>query len=461
MVKYREERDSLGTIKVPEDVYFGANTQRAVENFPISDLNFPSSFIYALALVKKCSAIVNGELGLLDKKISQALVESAQEVIDGKFNDQFVVDVFQTGSGTSTNMNMNEVIASRSNEIITGKKGGKSPVHPNDHVNLGQSSNDVIPSVIHISTLTLIKERLIPSLESLHKSLMQKASEFNDVKKIGRTHLQDAVPLFLGQEFSGYARQVELGIKRIEAAEENLAELALGGTAVGNGLNTHPEFAPKVIALISEYLKIEFKEAKNHFEAQGAQDAAVATSGALKTIAVSLVKIANDIRWLSSGPRCGLGEISIPSLQPGSSIMPGKINPVIPEAVIQVASQVMGNDTTIMLGGQSGNFELNVMLPVIAYNLLQSINLLSSVADLFAEKCINGITANRQKCNADIEKSLALATYLVPHIGYDKAALIAGKAHETGKSIKEIVLEDKILTEDELKNILTAFTPSP
>ncbi len=461
MVKYREERDSLGIINVPEDAYFGANTQRAVENFPISGLKFTSSFIYALALIKKCSAIVNGELGLLDKKISQAIVESAREIIDGKFNDQFVVDIFQTGSGTSTNMNMNEVIASRSNEILTGKKGGKSPVHPNDHVNLGQSSNDVIPSAIHISALNLIKEQLIPSLESLHKSLMQKASEFNNVKKIGRTHLQDAVPLFLGQEFSGYARQVELGIKRIESIEDSLAELALGGTAVGNGLNTHPKFALKVIALISEYLKIDFKEAKNHFEAQGAQDAAVATSGALKTVAASLVKIANDIRWLSSGPRSGLGEISIPSLQPGSSIMPGKINPVIPEAVIQVAYQVMGNDTTIMLGGQSGNFELNVMLPVIAYNLLQSINLLSSGADIFAEKCISDITANRQKCSADIEKSLALATYLVPYIGYDKAALIAGKAHETGKNIKEIILENKILTEDELKNILIAFTPSP
>ncbi|MGD9106624.1 MAG: class II fumarate hydratase, partial [Desulfobacterales bacterium] len=397
-MKYRKEKDSLGTIDVPESAYFGASTQRAVENFPVSGLTFPLSFIYSLALLKKCAAMANTELHLLDKKISDAIVASAQEVIDGKFDDQFMVDIFQTGSGTSTNMNMNEVISSRANQIITGKKGGKSPVHPNDHVNLGQSSNDVIPSTIHMAALTLIKNHLIPSLVTLEESLLRKAAEFEDVKKIGRTHLQDAVPISLGDEFGGYARQMTLGIKRIEAVEDRLAELALGGTAVGSGLNTHPDFAKKVIALISEHSKLNFKKAENHFQAQGAQDAAVETSGALKTIAVSLVKICNDIRWLASGPRCGLGEISIPALQPGSSIMPGKINPVIPEAVIQVAAQVMGNDTTIMVGGQSGNLELNVMLPVIAYNLLQSIDILSSGTKLLAEKCINGITANRQKC---------------------------------------------------------------
>jgi len=453
-MKYRKEKDSLGTINVPERAYFGANTQRAVENFPISGLTFPLSFIYSLALIKKYASMVNHELGLIDKEISKSIIASAQEVIDGKFNDQFVVDVFQTGSGTSTNMNMNEVIASRANEKISGKKGGKSPVHPNDHVNLGQSSNDVIPSAIHISALILIKDRLIPSLMDLNKSLSRKAAEFEDVKKIGRTHLQDAVPVFLGQEFAGYARQVELGVKRIKAVEESLAELALGGTAVGNGLNTHPDFAKRVIGFISEYSKLDFKEAENHFQAQGAQDAVVETSGALKTIAVGLVKICNDIRWLASGPRCGLGEISIPAIQPGSSIMPGKINPVIPEAVIQVAAQVMGNDTTIMLGGQSGNLELNVMLPVIAYNLLQSIDLLSSGAKLLTEKCISGITANRQTCTENIEKSLAMATYLVPHVGYDKAALIADKAHEKGKSIKEVVLEEKIFPENELTKAL-------
>ncbi len=456
-MKYRKEKDSLGAVTVPEDAYYGASTQRAINNFPISGLRFPRSFIYSLALIKKCAAIVNGELGLLDEKTSKSIVAAAQEIMEGKFDTQFPVDVFQTGSGTSSNMNMNEVIASRANETITGKKGGKFPVHPNDHVNLGQSSNDVIPSALHISALTRIKDRLVPALVRLKKSLLHKTSEMGDVKKIGRTHLQDAVPMFLGQEFSGYARQVALGIKRIEAVEDRLAELALGGTAVGNGLNTHPDFAKKVVALISEYSNHNFTEAENHFEAQGAQDAAVETSGALKTIAVSLVKICNDIRWLASGPRCGLGEISIPSVQPGSSIMPGKINPVIPEAVIQAAAQVMGNDTTIMIGGQAGNFELNVMLPVIAYNLLQSIDLLSSGADVLAEKCIDGIRANRENCAVNIEKSLAIATYLVPHIGYDKAAAMVSKAHETGKTIIQVAREEKILSEKELKKIFNGL----
>ncbi len=456
-MKYRKEKDSLGTVTVPEDAYYGASTQRAINNFPISGLRFSRSFIFSLAMIKKCAAMVNGELGLLDEKISKSIVASAQEIMEGKFDTQFPVDVFQTGSGTSTNMNMNEVIASRANETITGEKGGKIPVHPNDHVNLGQSSNDVIPSALHISALTRIKGRLVPALLRLKKSLLHKTSEMGDVKKIGRTHLQDAVPIFLGQEFSGYARQVALGIKRIEAVEDRLTELALGGTAVGNGLNTHPDFAKTVVALISKYSNLNFTEAENHFEAQGAQDAAVETSGALKTIAVSLVKICNDIRWLASGPRCGLGEISIPSVQPGSSIMPGKINPVIPEAVIQAAVQVMGNDTTIMIGGQAGNFELNVMLPVIAYNLLQSIDLLSSGADVLAEKCIDGIGANRGNCAGNIEKSLALATYLVPHIGYDKAAAIANKAHETGKTIIQVASEEENLSEKELKKIFNGL----
>ena len=452
-MKYREEKDSLGTLEVPEDAYFGASTQRAVDNFPVSDLRFPLSFIYSIALIKQCAAEVNQELGLIDEKLSKSIVASAQEVMKGKFDDQFVVDVFQTGSGTSTNMNMNEVIASRANEIITGKKGGKFPIHPNDHVNLCQSSNDVIPSAIHISALSLIKNRLVPALVQLEKSLSDKSMEFKDIKKMGRTHLQDAVPIFLGQAFSGYARQMALATNRIEAVEDRLSELALGGTAVGTGLNAHPDFANKVIALISKYSKLEFKEAINHFEAQGAQDAAVETSGALKTIAAGLVKICNDIRWLASGPRCGLGEITIPSLQPGSSIMPGKVNPVIPEAVIQVCTQVMGNDTTIAISGQGGNFELIVMLPVIAYNLLQSIEILSSGIRLLSDKCVKGIRANRQTCAANVEKSLAMATYLVPHIGYDKAAVIAKKAHETGKTIAEIVREEKILSEKELARI--------
>jgi fumarate hydratase class II len=425
-----------------------------VENFPISGLTFPPEFIDALALIKKCSARVNRELGLLPAEIADAIIAAAREVLAAKHADQFVVDVFQTGSGTSTNMNMNEVLSSRANELITGQKGGKSPVHPNDHVNLGQSSNDVIPSAIHVAALTAIRNRLLPSLLALHNSLSDKAAAFMDIRKIGRTHLQDAIPVTLGQEFSGYARQIELGMDRIKATEDRLAELALGGTAVGTGVNTPTEFAPRVIALIAAHTRAPFREALNHFEAQAAQDAAVETSGALKTLAASLVKIANDIRWLASGPRCGFGEINIPSLQPGSSMMPGKVNPVIPEVVIQVAAQVIGNDTTITLGGQSGNFELIVMMPVMAYNLLQSISLLSSAAEVFALKCVKGITANRRKCFSNIEQSLALATALVPLIGYDRAAEIAGKAYKTDKTIRATALEDKILNQVELDRLL-------
>jgi len=452
-MKLREEKDTMGTVRVPENAYFGAQTQRAVENFPISGLKLPLVFVYSLALIKKYSARVNFELGLLSAKISESIMQAAREVRDGNYDDQFVVDVFQTGSGTSTNMNMNEVIASRANEIISGKKGGKSPVHPNDHVNLGQSSNDVIPSTIHISALLSIKDQLIPSLKLLHTTILQKEKEFAKIRKIGRTPLQDAVPMTLGQEFSGYARQIELSMKRINAVEERLSELALGGTAVGTGLNAHPEFATKVIAHICKYTKLPFKPAINRFEAQATRDAAVETSGVFKTIAVSLSKIANDIRWLASGPRCGLGEINIPSLQPGSSIMPGKVNPVIPEVVIQVTAQVAGNDTAIMMGGQGGSFELNTMLPVIAYNLLQSIDLLSSVSEVFATKCLSGVTANREKCASYIENSLSLATGLVPHIGYDRAAAIAKKAHETGKTIREIANKEKILPEKVLARI--------
>jgi fumarate hydratase class II len=453
-MKYRQEKDSMGTVNVPEDAYYGSQTQRAADNFPISGIRFQAVFIQSLALVKRCAARVNSEIGVLDSKLAGAISQAAQEVIEGKYSDQFVVDIFQTGSGTSTNMNMNEVVASRANEILTGNKGGRSPVHPNDHVNLGQSSNDVIPSVIHIAALRQIHKALLPALKQLHQHLLVKSSEFKDVQKLGRTHLQDAVPISLGQEFSGYARQMELGMDRVNAVEARLAELALGGTAVGSGLNTHPEFAGQVISLISKDTKLPFREAENHFEAQAAQDAAVETSGALKTLAVSLVKIANDVRWLASGPRSGIGEINIPALQPGSSIMPGKVNPVIPEAVIQVAAQVMGNDTTITLAGQGGIFELNVMLPAMAYNLLQSIDLLSSVTNVFAEKCISGITANRQTCAAYVEKSLALVTALVPIIGYDRAAAIAKKAYTNAKTIREVALEDNVLPEDELNSLL-------
>jgi fumarate hydratase class II len=450
----REEADSMGIVRVPASAYYGAQTQRAVENFPFGGLKPPPAFIRAVGLIKKYAATVNLELGLLESGLSAAIVRAAQEVVDGRLDDQFVVPVFQTGSGTSTNMNANEVIASRANEILTGRKGGKSPVHPNDHVNLGQSSNDVIPSAIHIAAHERVDRQLRPALQALRQALAEKALEFAGVKKIGRTHLQDAVPMTLGQEFSGYARQIELGIKRISGAGDGLAELALGGTAVGTGINSHPEFADRVIRMISQELELPFREAANHFEAQAAQDAAVEASGALKTVAVSLVKIANDIRWLASGPRCGLGELTLPSLQPGSSIMPGKVNPVIPEAVIQAASQVMGNDTTIMLGGQGGYLELNVMLPLIAYNLLQSIDLLASASRVFAEKCITGLKANRMTCAGYIEKSLALVTGLVPKIGYDRAAAVAKQAYETGKTIREVVLAEKILSEAEVDKYL-------
>ena len=445
---FREEHDSMGPVQVPEDAYYGAQTQRAIENFPISGLTFQPVFIKAVALIKKHAAQVNQELGILPLDLSKAIMQAAQEVIDDTFDDQFKVDVFQTGSGTSTNMNVNEVIAGRANEIITGNIGGKSPVHPNDHVNLGQSSNDVIPSAIHIAALTSIKNQLIPSLRKLHQSLKNKADEFKDVAKIGRTHLQDAVPVTLGQEFSGYARQVELGIERLQSTEPRLAELALGGTAVGTGMNTHPEFARRVIALIAQETGCPFVEAKNHFEAQASQDAAVEASGALKTVAVSLIKVANDIRWLASGPRCGIGEILLPDLQPGSSIMPGKVNPVMPEVLLQVAAQVIGNDAAITIGGQAGNFELNTMLPLIAYNLLQSIEILASAVKVFTEKCVDGITANKEKCASTVDKSIALVTPLVPIIGYDKAAAIAKEARETGKTIREIALEKKILPEE-------------
>jgi fumarate hydratase class II len=351
-------------------------------------------------------------------------------------------------------MNANEVIAGRANEILTGKRGGKSPVHPNDHVNMAQSSNDVIPSAIHIAAMTEIRNYLLPALDLLGKRIREKASAFVGITKIGRTHLQDAVPITLGQEFGGYGRQIELGMVRIEAVESRLCELALGGSAVGTGLNTHPEFAAKVIVGIAQETGCPFKEAVDHFEAQAAQDAGVELSGALKTLSVGLVKIANDIRWLSSGPRCGLGEIHLPALQPGSSIMPGKVNPVIPEAVVQVAAQVIGNDAALTLGGQGGNFELNAMLPLMAYNLLQSISLLGAAATGFAEKCIQGVTANEEKCRANLEWSLALATAFVPLIGYDKAASLAKEAYDTNKTIREVALARGILPEKKVDEIL-------
>jgi len=453
-MKTRTEEDALGPVLVPEDAYYGAQTQRAVDNFPVSGLRFPRSFLRALGLIKKCAAMANADLGLIDREVADAIIEAAEEVAEGKLDHQFVIDVFQTGSGTSTNMNSNEVIAGRANEILTGRRGGKKPVHPNDHVNLGQSSNDVIPSAIHVAALIEIRELLLPSLGLLQQSLEDKSRDFSDVIKIGRTHLQDAVPVSLGQEFGGYARQVQLGCERIRRVEEALSELALGGTAVGTGLNTHADFAAKTIALLNRETGCTFREAKNHFEAQAAQDAAVEAGGALKTLAVSLMKVANDLRLLASGPRCGLGEINLPSLQPGSSIMPGKVNPVIPEVVIQAAVQVIGNDVTLAIGGQGGTFELNTMLPLIAYNLLQSIGILGSSVRMLAEKCVQGITPNREKCASNIEQSLALSTYLVPVIGYDRASEVAKEAHATGRTIRELVVLKGIMSEEQFEDLL-------
>jgi len=453
-MKYRMEQDSMGKVKVPEEAYYGAQTQRARENFSVSTLRFPPCFIKAIALIKKHAAQVNWELQLIETRLSQSIVTAAGEVQEGKLDDQFVVDVFQTGSGTSTNMNVNEVIAGRANELLTGKRGGKSPVHPNDHVNLGQSSNDVIPSAIHIAAGLEIKNQLLPALDLLYKELKEKSEAFCHIRKIARTHLQDAVPITLGQEFSGYARQAELGIERLRCAGERLSEVALGGTAVGDGLNAHPQFASRVIAAISQETGVAFREAKNHFEAQAAQDAVVETSGMLKTIAISLIKIANDVRWLASGPRCGIGEITLPSLQPGSSIMPGKVNPVIPEMVLQVSAQVIGNDAAITQGGQAGNFELNVMLPLMAYNLIQSIQLLAGAVRALGEKCIRGIEVNEEKCASNLEQSLALATAFVPAIGYDKAASLAKEAYEKNKTIREVALENRVLPEEEIQKIL-------
>jgi fumarate hydratase, class II len=449
----RIEQDALGTVEVPEEAYYGAQTLRAFENFKVSGRTLPIPVIRALGLVKEFATVVNSGLGLLDHDLAETIRKAAREVVDGKLDGEFVLDVFQTGSGTSTNMNANEVIAGRANEILTGRRGGKQPIHPNDHVNLGQSSNDVIPTVIHIAAVCTIYERLVPALGRLRESLGKKATEFKDIIKVGRTHLQDAVPISLGQEFGGYARQVELGLERVERAAYSLSELALGGTAVGNGLNTHPEFAGRVIRLISEKTGYAFREAANHFEAQAAQDSAVEASGELKTLAVSLCKIANDIRLLASGPRCGLGEISIPSLQPGSSIMPGKVNPVMPEMIIQVAAQVIGNDTAITFCGQAGFLELNTMLPVIARNLIESIEILASSVSLFDEKCVAGITANRERCHSYIEQSLMLSTYLVPLIGYDRASEIAKEALKTGKNIREVVREKGMLSEEKLDEI--------
>ncbi len=449
----RTERDTMGELSVPAEAYYGVQTARAIENFPISSLRMPRSMIRAMGLIKRAAATVNESLGLLEKQAANAIRQAATEVVDGMLDQEFPVDIFQTGSGTSTNMNANEVISNRATELLGGARGSKV-VHPNDHVNLGQSSNDVIPTAIHVAASETMQQHLLPALDRLHKALHGKAKEFDKIVKIGRTHLQDATPVRLGQEFGGYARQIELGIRRVKRAQEALSEVALGGTAVGTGLNCHPDFSTMVMRIISQETSCSFRESTNHFEAQSTQDSLVEASGELRTIAVSLMKIANDIRWLGSGPRCGLGEITLPETQPGSSIMPGKVNPVIAESVTMVCAQVIGNDVAVTVGGQAANFELIVMMPVMAYNLLQSIELLAAAANNFAAKCIEGIKANEERCKSLIEESLAMCTALAPEIGYEAAAKLAKDAYRSGKTVRQVAKEQNVLPEARLAALL-------
>ncbi len=450
----RKEKDSMGYVEVPVDAYYGAQTKRAYDNFTVSNTTLPIEIIYAITIIKRSAAIVNHSLGKLDPKVKDAIISASDEILSQKFNQQFIVDVFQTGSGTSTNMNVNEVIANRANEILGSKLGSNSPVHPNDHVNMGQSSNDVIPSAIHIAAKIAISKKLIPALTLISNEFDNKIKEFDSIIKIGRTHLQDATPIRLGQEFSGYGASILNGTSRLFKSISSITDIAQGGTAVGTGINTHPEFGSKIAYEISKYTDIEFKETPNHFEAQANQDAAVEVSSALKSIAVSMSKVANDIRLMGTGPRCGLGELILPPVQPGSSIMPGKVNPVICESMLQVCAQIIANDLAITLGAQGGAFELNVMLPLIANNLVQSINLLSNGIVMFNDKLLKNLKVDKEKCEDYIEKSLSMCTILVPVIGYDKTAQIAYEAYETGKTIRELLLDKNILSDMEVKKLL-------
>jgi len=432
----------MGEMRVPADALYGAQTQRAVENFPISGLRFPRAFIRALGLIKSAAAQVNGRIGQLPPDIAASIAKAADQVAAGDYDKQFVVDIFQTGSGTSTNMNANEVI------------GRLSGAHPNDHVNRGQSSNDVIPSAIHISTAVLVHEDLLPAMAELASGLNKKAVELAGIVKMGRTHLQDAVPMLFGQEFGGYAAQVEQSAGRVRAALDGIYELPLGGTAIGTGLNTVPGFAPAVIAEIAARTRLPFREASNHFEAQAAKDAVSFLSGALKTYAVALTKIANDIRWLASGPRSGLGEIKLPETQPGSSIMPGKVNPVIAESLLMACAQVIGYDATITWCCAAGNFELNVMMPVMAYDLLESIALLAAVSRNFSRRAVDGLQVDRERASAFVEQSLAMCTVLAPVIGYEKAAAIAKEAYRSGRTVREVARETSGISEARLSELL-------
>ena len=448
--EYRTEKDSLGEMRVPADALYAAQTQRAVENFPISDLRFPRGFIAAMGMIKQAAARTNAELGLLDQDMAAAIVEAAQEVIEGDHDDQFPVDIFQTGSGTSTNMNTNEVIAT-----LASRRLG-STVHPNDHVNSGQSSNDTIPTAMQIAASVSMAQELLPALDGLRASLERKAEEFDRIVKSGRTHLMDATPVRLGQEFGGFASQIDHASWRVREAMADLRELPLGGTAVGTGINTHPDFAAKTIARLAERTSLEFVEASNHFERQATRDTIVYAHGALNTLAVSMVKIANDIRWLGSGPRAGLAEITLPATQPGSSIMPGKVNPVIPEAVTMVAAQVMGNHTTITVAGTGGYFELNVMMPIMAYSILQSVRILASASRVLAEKCVDGLVANEERITELLEGNLSLGTALAPHIGYDAAAALAKEAFREGRTVRELAREKGLMPDEELDRVLDA-----
>lgn len=448
---YRIEKDSLGEVKVPENALYGAQTQRAVENFPVSGQRFGRRFIQALGLIKKAAALTNAELGTLDETVAGAIAEAAGEVAAGTWDDEFVLDIYQTGSGTSTNMNANEVIARRATQILGAKA---EAVHPNDQVNFGQSSNDVIPTAIHLAARLAIEEELVPALEHFAEALSEKAKAFDHVVKSGRTHLMDATPVRLGQEFGGYAHQVVKGIGRVQRASDELAELALGGTATGTGINTHPEFASRTIARISEELGISFREAENHFEAQASKDAAVSVSGALNVVATSMLKIADDIRWLGSGPTSGIFEISLPAVQPGSSIMPGKVNPVMAEAMMMVASRVMGNHTTITIAGGRGNFELNVMMPVLSHALQESITLLANIARVFTDRCVLGIEVNEDRARELLELNPSIATALNPYIGYDEASRVAKEAAEEGVSVREVVERRELLDPSQLADAL-------
>jgi fumarate hydratase class II len=453
----RFEKDSMGSVEIPQDSLWGAQTQRAVENFPISGLRFGRVFIDAIGQVKLACARANAELGMLDKLLSEAIIQACEEVIAGDWDEHFPIDVFQTGSGTSTNMNANEVIANRAIQLLGGVVGSRTPVHPNDHVNLSQSSNDVIPTVIHVAGYLSLREKLIPALERLGAELHKKTRDFDEIVKTGRTHLQDATPIRLGQEFSGYATQAKKSITRAKSAMNILRELPLGGTAVGTGLNRHPEFPARAIGHLNQQLGADFFEAENHIEANAARDEIVEVSGLLKTIAVSLSKIANDIRWLSSGPRNGIGEIRVPAVQPGSSIMPGKVNPVMAEALIMVAAQVIGHDAALTQGGLGGNFELNTMMPLMAYNLLRSIEWLSTSVLQFTERCVAGIEAEQARCQSTVERSLALATALVPVIGYDQAAEISKEAYISGKTVGSLAKERQIMLGGDLDETLNPY----